>query len=129
MTREPLSDKEIFNVARQLESKQAVETYLDHVCGGDPAKRARILDLLGADQRDGFLEQSPAALLEIVRTANPVEQEGQAIGEYKLLQRIDGGGMDVVFIVEQTQPISRRVVLKIIKPGMDTEQPGTDEVP
>ena len=82
-----------------------------------------------AGQRDA-LQSGGAAVGQLLQVIERVVLiEGQAIGEYKLLQRIDGGGMDVVFIVEQTQPISRRVVLKIIKPGMDTEQPGTDEVP
>src|SRR4029078_2671182 len=30
------------------------------------------------------------------------------------------GGMGLVFMAEQTQPLRRRVALKIIKPGLDT---------
>ena len=44
------------------------------------------------------------------------------IGPYKLLQQIGEGGMGVVFMAEQTEPIQRTVALKIIKPGMDTRQ-------
>src|SRR5678815_2490553 len=39
---------------------------------------------------------------------------------YKLLQQIGEGGCGVVFMAEQEEPIRRRVALKIIKPGMDT---------
>jgi serine/threonine-protein kinase len=42
------------------------------------------------------------------------------IAPYKLLQQIGEGGMGVVFMAEQSQPIQRTVTLKIIKPGMDT---------
>ncbi len=44
------------------------------------------------------------------------------IGPYKLLQQIGEGGMGVVYMAEQTEPVERRVALKIIKPGMDTRQ-------
>ena len=50
------------------------------------------------------------------------ERPGTIIGPYKLLQQIGEGGMGVVFMAEQTQPIQRTVALKIIKPGMDTRQ-------
>ena len=50
------------------------------------------------------------------------EQPGTVIGPYKLLQQIGEGGMGVVFMAEQTEPIQRTVALKIIKPGMDTRQ-------
>src|SRR5262249_29145038 len=43
------------------------------------------------------------------------------IGRYKLLQRIGEGGCGVVFMAEQEEPVRRRVALKVIKPGMDTE--------
>ena len=32
------------------------------------------------------------------------------------------GGMGVVYMAEQTQPVRRKVALKVIKPGMDTRQ-------
>ena len=50
------------------------------------------------------------------------EGPGTVIGPYKLLQQIGEGGMGVVFMAEQTEPVQRTVALKIIKPGMDTRQ-------
>jgi hypothetical protein len=38
------------------------------------------------------------------------------------LQQIGEGGMGVVFMAEQANPIQRVVALKIIKPGMDSRQ-------
>jgi serine/threonine protein kinase len=50
------------------------------------------------------------------------EGPGSRIGPYKLLQEIGQGGMGVVYLAEQEKPVRRRVALKIIKPGMDTQQ-------
>jgi len=46
---------------------------------------------------------------------------GQSIGRYKLLERLGEGGCGVVYVAEQTEPVRRRVALKVIKPGMDTK--------
>src|SRR5262249_28782864 len=51
-----------------------------------------------------------------------IEGPGTQIGPYRLLEQIGEGGMGLVFMAEQSQPIRRRVALKILKPGMDTRQ-------
>src|SRR6516165_4177190 len=43
-------------------------------------------------------------------------------GPYKLKEQIGEGGMGLVFVAEQQEPVRRRVALKIIKPGMDSRQ-------
>lgn len=52
----------------------------------------------------------------------PDEAVGQTLGRYKLLERIGEGGCGVVCVAEQTEPVRRRVALKVIKLGMDTKQ-------
>jgi endogenous inhibitor of DNA gyrase (YacG/DUF329 family) len=49
------------------------------------------------------------------------EGAGMMIGRYKLLQQIGEGGFGAVFMAEQTEPVQRKVALKIIKAGMDTK--------
>ncbi|MEO6750718.1 MAG: protein kinase, partial [Opitutus sp.] len=49
------------------------------------------------------------------------EKTGDVIGRYKLLQKIGEGGMGVVYMARQDEPVRRRVALKIIKLGMDTK--------
>jgi hypothetical protein len=50
------------------------------------------------------------------------EQPGDTIDRYKLMEKIGEGGCGVVYVAEQTEPVRRRVALKVIKLGMDTRQ-------
>src|SRR6185436_8699794 len=50
------------------------------------------------------------------------EQPGMMIGRYKLLQQIGEGGFGLVYMAEQSEPVQRKVALKIIKAGMDTRE-------
>ncbi len=47
---------------------------------------------------------------------------GDLIGRYKLLQQLGEGGCGVVYLAEQSEPVRRRVALKVIKLGMDTKE-------
>jgi serine/threonine protein kinase len=44
------------------------------------------------------------------------------VGPYKLLEQIGEGGMGAVWVASQSEPIKRKVAIKLIKPGMDSEQ-------
>ncbi len=46
----------------------------------------------------------------------------ETIGPYRILDKLGEGGMGVVYVAEQTEPVRRRVALKLIKLGMDTKQ-------
>src|SRR5581483_6180103 len=50
------------------------------------------------------------------------EDVGGRIGPYKLLQQAGEGGMGMVFMAEQQEPVRRMVALKVIKAGMDSRQ-------
>jgi serine/threonine protein kinase len=44
------------------------------------------------------------------------------IGPYRIVRKLGEGGMGTVFEAEQTEPVARRVALKLIKLGLDTEE-------
>jgi serine/threonine protein kinase/tetratricopeptide (TPR) repeat protein len=93
--------------------------WLDESCGGDAALRARVEELLRAHQAMGSIHGDPpdATTGEATR-----ERPGNWLGRYRLLEQIGEGGMGLVFLAEQQQPVRRKVALKLIKPGMDTRE-------
>lgn len=44
------------------------------------------------------------------------------IGRYKVLEELGHGGMGTVYMAQQTEPVRRKVALKVIKPGMDSDE-------
>ncbi len=115
-----MTEREIFTAALGKANPALRAAFLDDACAGDAALRQRVESLLAEHEQLGsFMEvSSPEATLD--RQAS--ERPGTQIGPYKLLQQIGEGGMGVVYMAEQKEPVERRVALKIIKPGMDTRQ-------
>ena len=96
--------------------------YIKAACGDDPELRERVEALLRIrESEDDFLE-SPPFIDQPTIHVGLSEGPGTVIGRYKLLERIGEGGMAVVYMAEQAEPIRRKVALKIIKLGMDTKQ-------
>src|SRR5687767_13371958 len=115
----------IFEGAKILSDPTERARYLDAACQGDPAMRERIEQmLLTADKAQLYFGETDTEPTE----DSPIEEvpvsegPGTVIGRYKLLQKIGEGGMGIVYMAEQTEPVIRKVALKIIKLGMDTRK-------
>jgi serine/threonine protein kinase len=110
------TEKSIFLEAVELAEPARRAAFLDRACQDNEQLRAAVEALLHAHQRSqGLLDATEIP-------PQPAERPGTQIGPYKLLQVIGEGGMGVVYMAEQTEPVERKVALKIIKPGMDTRQ-------
>jgi eukaryotic-like serine/threonine-protein kinase len=113
---------QIFWDALQLTSDEERAEFLSRACGDDVEMRHLVEKLVRAQPKVAeFLEQpfqKPTAALE----QSVPEAAGTMIGPYKLLQQIGEGGMGTVYMAEQTQPVLRKVALKLIKAGMDSRQ-------
>jgi serine/threonine protein kinase/tetratricopeptide (TPR) repeat protein len=120
-----LDEEAIYHVARRIKDPEARGAYLRQVCD-DTALRDRLEALLRVcDQEASFLESPAVGLpptVSVAAAAPLPEGPGTTIGPYKLLEPIGEGGMGTVFMAEQSQPVRRKVALKVIKPGMDTKQ-------
>jgi serine/threonine protein kinase/Tfp pilus assembly protein PilF len=116
-----VSDREIFDAALAFADPAQRSAYLDQACAGDAALKKQIEGLLDMHAQLGSFLESPAVAegMTVDQPASP-ERPGTVIGLYKLLQQIGEGGMGTVWMAEQTQPVQRKVALKIIKAGMDS---------
>src|SRR5271167_3529658 len=119
----------LFQAAAQLTASVRA-TFLDGACPGDAALRRRLEVLLEAhDAKDTFLEPQEAepagqgaVTLKLEGAEAAQEAVGRTLGRYKLLEKIGEGGCGEVYVAEQSEPVRRRVALKVIKLGMDTKQ-------
>ncbi len=128
-----------------LEQSRGVErtNYLDDACAGDDRLRAMVdvlidyLDTSGVlgtaidvDADATSMGDSPRLAGDVSTAVPPepataprpsTEGPGTRIRPYRLLEKIGEGGMGTVYMAEQSDPIRRKVALKVIKPGMETD--------
>ena len=87
--------------------------------------RSCIERLLEADdQTAGILERGP--------DAGPTDAPGEGgppllpervfAGRFKLRQKLGEGGMGEVWVADQAEPVQRRVAIKVVRPGLDSER-------
>src|ERR1700746_1747713 len=91
----------------------ARRAYLDQVCSNDSELRAEVESLLAAHSGSNTLSGGlwPGASLEF-------ETQVSEIGPYRLIRELGVGGMGQVWLAEQTEPVRRRIALKVIKAGV-----------
>jgi eukaryotic-like serine/threonine-protein kinase len=132
LKKKPQTEREetLFQAAAQLTGVERA-AFLHGACLGDAPLRERLDLLLAAhDKKDSCLElETPqpasksAQTIKLDVTDSPADESvGMKIGRYKVLEKVGEGGCGVVYVAEQTEPVRRRVALKVIKLGMDTKQ-------
>ncbi|MCF7673764.1 MAG: serine/threonine protein kinase [Akkermansiaceae bacterium] len=130
MTQTPYQrEQRLFDEALETPPGSARDAFLEAACAGDSALRNSLASLLAADaDAADFFDGGTLTLVQLVSSQTPEEPAagvnpaiGTSIGPYQIVELIDEGGCGSVFVAEQTQPIRRRVALKIIRLGMDTD--------
>ena len=128
------SARDLFLRALEREDPEGRRRFVAEQTADAPDLRGRVNALLDAhDADDSFLERPaeiPASAADgaTVLTEPTADDEpgparsgpgeGSVVGPYKLLQRLGEGGMGTVYLAEQTEPVVRRVAVKLIKPGL-----------
>ncbi|RYD42946.1 MAG: serine/threonine protein kinase, partial [Verrucomicrobiaceae bacterium] len=97
------------------------QRFLEFIATADPGVRKQLEDLLGLETTaESFFDLQPEVMPEPA-ASGAREGIGGTIGRYRLIERIGEGGCGVVYLAEQLEPVKRKVALKIIRLGMDTE--------
>ncbi|MFO0881215.1 MAG: serine/threonine-protein kinase [Gemmataceae bacterium] len=115
--------KSLFLAASDLADLAERAAFLDRECD-HPELRARVEALLRAHEASPLPDQASAVTGEFPVQAAlngspappPGEQPGCIIaGRYKLRQQIGEGGMGTVWMADQTEPVKRKVAVKLIR--------------
>jgi serine/threonine protein kinase len=112
----------IFLAALEKRTAEERSAYLDSACQSNPELRERVERLLAAHLKASQFLETPAPGLVTTVDLAVNEGPGTIVGPYKLLQQIGEGGMGTVYMAEQSEPVQRKVAIKLIKPGLDSRQ-------
>ena len=104
----------------------ARSAWLAQRCGADEALRLEVEALLRESVETAPFLETPPPLPDfpmLPRRQAADERIGQRIGPYKILREIGQGGMGAVYLAERAdEQFRKRVALKVVKRGMDTEE-------
>ncbi|MBD0370222.1 MAG: protein kinase [Pyrinomonadaceae bacterium] len=119
--------EEIFQTALDLAPSER-EQYVTKACAGDDSLRREVERLLTQHEEAGdFLDDPLYERSGLHELANLLDGEGdsligQHLGAYKIEREIGRGGMGAVYLAERADnTFQRRVAIKVIKRGMDTD--------
>jgi hypothetical protein len=125
-----MNEQSLFDAALQRGTVAERLAFLEEACAGDLALRRRLELLLAAHDKPAGILDKPAIPPRSTPTSADLgpsdgsrgEHAGSVLaGRYVLLGEIGEGGMGTVWVAEQTEPVHRKVALKLIKAGMDSK--------
>ncbi len=97
------------------------QSFLEERCRSSPEVRAEVESLLGVHDRAGKFMERPALELAAESFARDgAFRAGQNVGHYEIVSLIGKGGMGEVYLA-QDQQLRRRVALKLVRRGLDTD--------
>jgi serine/threonine protein kinase len=115
-------DRLLFIAASGIASPADRRVFLDFACNGNTELRDLIEELLALEgNSEEFFEFEPTVEDPGNSSAGEDSGLGARIGPYRLIDRLGAGGCGVVYLAEQTEPVKRKVALKVVRIGMDTE--------
>ncbi len=95
------------------------EAYLCEACRGDRGLRAEVESLLSDDGKTPDVLKSGALDRRI---QSELERAPTRVGGCHIVAKIGEGGMGVVYRAEQEHPVRRRVAIKLIRRGFETDR-------
>jgi serine/threonine protein kinase/tetratricopeptide (TPR) repeat protein len=95
--------------------------FLDAACQGEPEVRREVESLLASETEIGDFIETPVFRIRPEEEASL--SAGRRIGVYRVVREIGRGGMGSVYLAERAdEEFERRVAIKVIRRGMDTEE-------
>jgi non-specific serine/threonine protein kinase/serine/threonine-protein kinase len=122
----PIDFQRVQNVFERVAELPPAEraAVMERECAGDAELRRQVEALLKAHDDSGELPTAdPGPTAGLAPAVAPAIEPGQVFaGRYKLREVLGEGGMGVVFVADQTEPVQRRVALKIIRAALDARR-------